>query len=499
MNYKLISKFFAHFLGVFVLLMLPSMICSILYHEWYMVITFLASIVSVLILALILHFFGRNASSQMYEREMLVLVSIGWMIAGIAGSLPFLFSGLLNPVDSLFESISGLTTTGSSVMTAIEEAPKGLLFWRAFIQWIGGMGIVLIFITVLPYLGAGGKHLMQHESYGINTRSFRPRIKESAIVIFKIYMGMTILMSIMLMMAGMSVFDAICHAFTTLATGGYSTRQASIAAYDSQLVELILIFGMVLASINFVLFFGLSKGDWRNLVQNTEWKVFLAILAVAILLITLNLMWGSPHVDLILDAEDAARSDFCYTPLQALRAASFNTISAMSTTGFATDNFDSWPHFSRMLLIFLMIIGGCTGSTSGGIKVMRVVLLIKMLHWKIENTYRPKTVRAVRLNGEVVPDAVQQTIYNFITLYILVYSATVLLLSAMGLPFITAISAVAATINGVGPGMEHVGAIQDFHLLPNAAKLLLSLVMIMGRLEIFSVCALFLPSFWRKS
>ena len=464
-----------------------------------MVFTFLAAMLSVLLVAFCLYYVGRNASSQMFEREMLVLVSIGWLIAGVAGSLPFVFSGLLNPVDSLFESISGLTTTGSSVMTAIEEVPKGLLFWRSFIQWIGGMGIVLIFITVLPYLGAGGKHLMQHESYGINTRSFRPRIKESAIVIFNIYMGITILMSVMLILAGMSVFDAICHAFTTLATGGFSTRQASIAAYDSQLIELILILGMVLASTSFILYFELSKRDWRSMIHNTEWRVYLTILTVAILLITINLTWGSPHVDLMLDAEDTARSDFSYAPLQALRAASFNTISAMSTTGYATDNFDSWPHFSRMLLIFLMIIGGSAGSTSGGIKVMRVVLLIKMLYWKIENTYRPKTVRAVRLNGEVVPDAVQQTVYNFITLYILVFSATVLLLSAMGLPFITAISAVAATINGVGPGMEHVGAIQDFHLLPDAAKVLLCLVMIMGRLEIFSVCALFFPSFWRKS
>lgn len=499
MNYRLLARILAFFALAIGLLFLPSLGWAVYYREWREVTGFVASVLIAALFGGVLHLLGRNASDRLYQREALGLVGLAWMLAGVLGALPFVCTGTLGPVDALFESISGFTTTGASVLTDIESTAKSVLFWRSFTHFVGGIGIVVLFIAVLPYLGAGGKQLFKSEAPGPDPRGLRPRIKESAALLFKIYMALTVLQTIALMVAGMSFFDALCHTFGTLATGGFSTRNASVAAYDSFLIEGIIIFFMVAAGTNFSLYFFLLRKQWLSLFRDTELRYYLLILGVAILLITLNLMgvYGAverPHFR-EMSGEPVTLNHF---PLgHSVRAASFAVVSIMTTTGYGTDNFDTWPHFSRMLLVMLMFVGGCAGSTAGGIKVVRLVMLARLIGHRVEGTFRPKTVRALRISGHVVEEDVQKTVLAFFVLYIFWFAAGSLFMSALGIPFVTATTSVVAALNNIGPGLEAVGPVANFATIPDAGKVFLSLCMILGRLELFSICVMFMPSFWQ--
>jgi trk system potassium uptake protein TrkH len=442
-------------------------------------------------------------------------------VLAAVGALPFVLSGTLSPVDAYFESMSGFTTTGSTVIADIEAVDLSVLFWRSFTHWLGGMGIIVLFIAVLPYLGAGGKQLYKSESPGPDPRGISPRIKDTASLLWKIYLGLTAVQTLLLMAFGMSFYEALCHTFGTIATGGFSTRQASVAAFDSVGIEMVIILFMVLAGTNFTLFFMVLRGDWAALFRSTEWRVYLLIMFGASGIITLNLMGaqGTLPIDSPSEAIEwhtqappipdtgsepgnlspAPASDPQEAPLQAFRMAAFQSVSIMTTTGFCTANFNEWPPLSRLLLVTLMFVGGCAGSTGGGMKVVRVILLVKMVMRRLEQTFRPKTVRAIRISGTVIDSGIQDTVLVFFVLHMAIFLFGTLAMSAFGLPFESAFSAVAATLNNIGPGLELVGATQDFHLLPSGAKMLLSLFMAMGRLELFSICVLFLPAFWKHS
>jgi trk system potassium uptake protein TrkH len=356
------------------------------------------------------------------------------------------------------------------------------------------MGIVVLFIGVLPYLGVGGKQLFKSEASGPEPRALTPRIKDTAFILLKIYLTMTAVLTVALLMAGLGFYDALCHTFGTLATGGFSTRQASIAAFDSLAVELLIILFMLLASMNFGLYYAMSKGDWISPLRNTEWRVFIGVYAVATLVIAANVLGAQGHAAM---GEIPATPE--YSAGHALRAAAFQVASILTTTGFATEDFDTWPNLSRYLFVLLMIVGGCAGSTSGGLKIVRVVILCKLAYGRVEQAFRPKTMHPVRINGMVLDEKIQQGVVGFFLLYVGVFIAATAAMSAVGLPFTSAISSVAATLNGVGPGLEYVGAIRDFSLVPATGKMVLCLCMLMGRLELLSVLVLFVPGFWKHA
>ncbi len=502
MNYRLVTKYLGHFSIAIGLLMLPSAVWAVYFGEWGGLAALVGSAAVSCLIGYLLTLAGRNARSEFHQREGLGLVGLSWILVAALGALPYLFGGVFtNPADAYFESMSGFTTTGSSVMTVefFDTTPKSIMFWRSSTHWLGGMGIVVLFIAVLPYLGAGGKQLYRSESPGPDPRGLKPRIKDTASVLYKIYLGFTVVETVALMLCGMSLFDALCHTFGTLATGGFSTRAASIGAYDSVAVDMIVLFFMVCAGSNFALYFGMLGGNWRTVFRDTEWRVFVGIIAVCTVAVTLNLMGVEgqfPAGDSPMPVQEKAHYDSLG---QALRHASFQVVSIITTTGFCTADFNAWPYFSRMVLVVLMFVGACAGSTGGGIKVVRVLVLLKMAYARLEQTFRPKMVRAVRVGGHVVDDGVQQTVYGFFVLYVMWFVGGSLFMSLLGLPFQTAATSVAATLNNIGPGLSAVGAVESYALIPTAGKVFLSLCMVLGRLELFSIMVLFVPSFWRRA
>lgn len=546
MNYRIVAKLLGYFCMAIGVLMTPSVLWALYFaifdgdtREWMALVAFGESMVISFAVGGVLATWGRSASDRFYQREALGLVGISWIVAAALGALPFVFDGILNPVDAYFESMSGFTTTGSSVFSVemFTSTPRSIMFWRSFTHWLGGMGIIVLFIAVLPYLGAGGKQLFRSESPGPDPRGLRPRIRDTASILYKIYLGFTIAQTILLMFAGLNLYEALCQTFGTLATGGFSTEAASVAGFHSVAVDVIIIFFMVCAGTNFGLYFFLLRGNWKGFFRDTEWRIYVGIMAVATLLVTLNLMGvegkdykveqrslqeqAGKSVEVLTLSDGATgtverQSDgSVITSLeqpdgstrvvktyesfpQALRYAAFQVVSIMTTTGFCTDNFDIWPNFSRVLLLALMFIGGCAGSTGGGIKVVRVVMLVKMAYWRLESTFRPKTVRAIRVSGQVIDERIQRVVYGYFVLIIGWFALGSLFMSLLGLPLETAVTSVIATLNNIGPGLAGVGATQNFAAIPAIGKVFLSLSMVLGRLEVFSIMVLLLPAFWRQ-
>ncbi len=496
MNYRIVARYLGQFAAGVGALMAFSAAWAVYFGEWTALVAFLESMIVAGLLGGALYLAGRTSRAPMYQRESLALVGLSWLVTTSIGALPFLLSGTLRPVDALFESVSGFTTTGASVLTDIESADKSIVFWRSFTHWVGGMGIILMFIAVLPFLGAGGKQLFKSETSGLDPHKFGPHIRDTASNLYKIYFSFTAAQTLLLMVAGMTFYDALCHTFGTLATGGFSPRNASIAAYDSLAVEVIIIVFMLLGSGSFALYFAMMRGNWRAPLRNTEWKAYYLMLSVAVVLVALNLhgFQGKLKADipesLIPDTPE-------YAPGAAFRSAAFQVVSIATTTGYCTDDFDVYPDASRLLLIILMLMGGCAGSTSGGIKIVRIVALMKMSYYRLEKTFRPKTIRMLRINGMVMDDDLQRNILVFFVVYVSVFATATLLMSFIGLPFQTSISAVAATLNGVGPGLELVGAVQNYAIVPVFGKVVLCLCMVMGRLELLAICVMFLPAFWK--
>lgn len=492
MNYRLVSKYIGYFSFTIGLVMIPSALWAVYFSEWDALRAFLLSMAMAGVLGGALTIMGRRAPDQLWQREALTLVSLSWFVAAFLGGFPFLFAGVLGPVDAFFESMSGFTTTGSTVIKDIEATPRSILFWRSMMQWLGGVGIVVLFIAVLPYLGAGGKQLFRSESSGPSPHGLTPRIKDTASILYKIYGGFTIAMTIALMAFGMSFFDALCHTMSALSTGGFSPKQASIGAYDQIGIEITIMIGMAVGGTSFALFFVMLRKDWLAPLRDTEWKVYMLVAAIAFALIAINLSAGEHQ----LQANGAAET---YTVKHSLRSAAFQTMSIYTGTGFVTEDFDRWPSFSRVLLFMLMFTGGCAGSTTGGMKIVRLVILAKIAYWRVENTFRPKTVRAIRISNQVIDDDTRRSIHSFFVIYISWFVFGSLVMAGLGLPFESALCSVAATLNNIGPGLGLVGATQNYSDIPAVGKLFLSLCMVLGRLELFSVCVLFVPAFWKHS
>jgi trk system potassium uptake protein len=496
MNTRTVIKYLGIISIVSCSMFIPSILCALLFGEYHMVAVFINSFLATTGIGLLLWSLCRKKGNRLRHPDSLALVTFSWILMAGYCAIPYVLSGNLGVIDAYFESMSGLTTTGSSILVDIEALPKSLLFWRSFTHWYGGMGIIVLVIIVLPFLGAGGKLLYRSEVPGINKQGIRPKIKDSAIVLLKIYLGLTALETLLLMVAGMSPYDALCHSFGTIATGGYSPRNASIAAYNSLAIEIIIIFFMAAGATNFGIYYLCLTGKWREGAKNSEWHIFLLILVVSTILITFNLL-GAQGVLSDGAPEGGAHT---YTGFwNSLRLASFQVVSCMTTTGFATTDFNLWPQFSRTLLVVLMLIGGCSGSTSGGLKVVRIFIIVKIFYMQIRRTFQPKKIYVLRINDTIIENDIQYMVLAFFALYIFTFIIAVLLLSLMGLPTETAISSVAATINGVGPGLQLVGAVSNFSMIPDAGKLLLCLVMLLGRLELYAIFALFVPAFWKRT
>jgi len=496
MHYRLLFRNIGVFTACFGLLMLPSAGCAAWYQEWDSLIAFGESMAVSMTAGLLLMMAGRGANpKRMFQRETLGMVGMGWLATAQVGALPFIFAGVLGPADAFFESMSGLTTTGATVIQDIEACSKSILFWRSFTHWIGGMGIIVLFIAVLPYLGVGGKQLFKSESTS-DPHALSPRIKDTASALWKIYLLMTVAQTVALLLAGMDLYDSLCHTFGTISTGGFSPKQASIAHYDSLAIELIILVFMVAGGANFALYFAMLRGQRLALLKDREFRAYIGILCFATALITANLMGarvpampGAPPLDEVGNYEFGT----------ALRNSSFLVVSIMTTTGFGQDNFERWPYFSQMILVALMLVGGCAGSTSGGIKVMRLVILLKMIYWRVENSFRPKTIRPLRIGEQLIDEDMQRRTATFLLMHLFVFGAGSVFMSGLGLPPLTAITAVAATLNNIGPGLELVGPMHDFSQIPDIGKVFLSFCMAMGRLELFAILVLFVPGFWKHS
>ena len=459
------------------LLLLPLAVCLI-YEEppWPFLWTILLLAVGAAGLSFI-----RPHSRSIFAREGFIIVSFSWILVSLAGALPFVFSGAIpNYVDALFETISGFTTTGASILQNVEILPRGLLFWRSFTHWIGGMGVLVFIMAVLPMAGERSMHVMRAEVPGPSVGKLVPRARHTAILLYSIYLALTIIEVLFLLAGGMPLFDSLVNSFATAGTGGFSIKNASIGFYNSAYVDIVVTVFMLLFGINFNLYFFLLTRDFRQIFKNEELRVYLCVALGSMLLITFNIMPEAGNF------------------ASAFRQASFQVSSVMTTTGFSTTDFNLWPQFSRTILFLLMILGACGGSTGGGLKVSRAIILVKRFVRDLVKQVHPRAVGSVRLDGRRVEDKTLHDVGIFFIAYMLIIGFMTLLVSLDGFSLETNLSAVVSCISNIGPGLDIVGPMGNFSGFSMLSKLLLSLTMLLGRLEIFPLLLSLTPILYRK-
>lgn len=448
----------------------------------------------------------RTAGGHLGRREALLLVALSWLLGGLLSGVPYFAwtrfvesvaeaHPFANPVNCYFESLSGLTTTGATILSDIAALPRGILLWRALTHWIGGLGIVVLFVAVLPSLGVGGKRLFFVEAPGPAPEGLQPHIRDTARVLWYIYLGLTVAEVLALKVVGLDWYESVCHTFATLATGGFSTRNASVGEFDSTSLEVVITFFMVLAGTNFGLFYMMIRGRFRDVWKDTELRVYLSMLAVGSLLVC-----GSIYSTSIVMTTGTEHDG---TLGMSVREGIFTTVSIQTTTGFCTSDFNHWPFLAKAVLIGLMFVGGSAGSTSGGIKVIRIWMAMKVMASEIERIFRPRVIRPVRIGGSSIdPDMKLATVAYClgIVLLFITGACTIMLLEAgaSDCSFTTASTASVATLCTIGPGLEQVGAIENYGWFTNASKLVMCVLMLLGRLEVFAIIVLVSPRFWRS-
>lgn len=417
------------------------------------------------------------------KRESFFTVTMSWILFSSFGSIPFFISGSIPSfTDAFFETMSGFTTTGATILNDVESLPLGLMFWRCMTQWLGGLGVIVFSLVLLPLYGDEVSQLFDAETTGLTRDRFRPRVVEVAKRIWSIYMGFTLILILLLFLGPMDLYDAVCHAMTTISTGGYSTKQSSIAYWGSTYLETVMVIFMIIGAINFSIYYFLLKKNFKRVLKDEEIHWFLGIITTATLIVMIGLLVINPEM----------RS------LESFRTSLFQVVSLVTTTGFSTQDYVPWGPFFWIILLILMLICGCAGSTSGGLKVVRIVVLVKNVLNEFGRLIHPRAVIPVRLNGNAVSMDVVQRLLAFVFLYvvIIVFGATVLLFSGVG--FDEAIGAAVTSIGNVGPGLGSHGPSGSFSQLTDFAKWLLSFLMLVGRLELFTVLILFTPGFWKK-
>jgi trk system potassium uptake protein TrkH len=426
--------------------------------------------------------FRKDRVEVISQREGMAIVAVGWTAVGFFGAIPFyLGDGYFTFTDAFFESVSGFTTTGASILTNIEAVSQGLLFWRSFIQWLGGMGIIVLSVAILPFLGVGGMQLYKAEVPTPVPDKLKPRIRDTAMILWQVYALISLFQVILLMLGGMSLFDALCHTFTTMPTGGFSTRNASIAHYNSVYFDCVIIFFMLLAGINFSLHYQLLRGKTLVFWRDSECRFFLGVVVLLIFAVSLDVF-----------------KTVYETIGEALRYGAFQVVSIVTTTGYATADYEQWPAMSQLILLMCMFIGASAGSTGGGMKCLRIMLCFKYCYKELFSLVHPRAVSHIKIGGKTVPDDVMRSVLGFMALYVGLFALSAVVLAGTGVDFTTAIGAVAASIGNIGPGFGAVGPVENYAGIPTLGKWLLAWCMLLGRLEIFTVIILVVPEFWRK-
>ena len=426
--------------------------------------------------------FRRKKVEHISHREGIAIVAIGWTAIGFFGAFPFYLGTEFNTfVDAFFESVSGFTTTGSSILTNIEAVSKGLLFWRSFIQWLGGMGIIVLSVAILPFLGVGGMQLYKAEVPSPVPDKLKPRIRDTATVLWKVYALITLAQVFLLMMGGMDFYDALNHAFTTMPTGGFSTKNTSVAHFDSVYFDTVIIIFMLLAGINFSLHYQFLRGKPLAFWRDSECRFFLGSVLILIVIVTFNI-YGTVYE----------------TMGQAFRYGAFQVVSIVTTTGYATADYELWPAMSQLILLLCMFLGASAGSTGGGMKCLRVMLALKYCYKELFSLIHPRAVKHIKIGGVVVNEDVVRSVLGFMGLYVGLFAFSSVLIASMGVDLVTSVASVAATIGNIGPGLGMVGPTDNFAHIPYLGKWVLIWCMLLGRLEIYTVIILFVPEFWRK-
>lgn len=478
MNKKMIAYVLGHIMRVEAALMILPLIVSLYYKEksGY---AFVATILILLALGFAISF-KKPKNTVIYAKEGFVIVALSWIILSAFGGLPFFISGEVpNYVDCFFETVSGFTTTGSSILKEVELLSNSMLFWRSFTHWVGGMGVLVFVLAIIPLAEGRSMHLMRAEVPGPTVGKLVPKIRNTSMILYGIYLAMTIIQVILLVVGGMPFFDSLLHTFGTAGTGGFGIKNNSVAFYNSAYIDGVITVFMILFGINFNLYYFIIIGQIRQALKSEELRVYLGVIAISIISITINIV------------------PYYKNALEAFRYASFQVASIITTTGYSTANFDLWPGFSKTILLTLMFTGACAGSTAGGIKIARLVVMYKSAIHHIKSMVHPRYVNSINFEGKPVDNDTLKGINNYFILYMFILFISLLFVSLDGFDFETTFSAVVTCLNNVGPGFAGVGPLSNFSELSNFSKLVLSFNMLVGRLEIFPIVLLFAPSIWK--
>lgn len=479
MNYAIVFRLLSYILLCeSALLMLPAA-TSAIYGEWSVLGAFLITAALCVVFGLLLRL-AKPTSKVFYMREGFATTALSWIVISIMGAVPFVLTGCIpDPIDALFETVSGFTTTGASILPAVEGLPRGILLWRSFTHWIGGMGVLVFLLTLLPLTGGSHVNLMKAESPGPQVDKLVPKVQSTAKLLYGIYLALTLAQLVFLMAGGMPLFESLLTAFGTAGTGGFGFKNDSFAQFSPYIQWVVTIF-MILFGVNFNFYFLLLLRRFRRAVSSEEVRAYLGIILVSIGIITLNI-----------------RS--MYSGLgEALRHAAFQVGSIITTTGFSSCDFDLWPTLSKQLLVLLMFVGACAGSTGGGMKVSRILIFRKTVGKELKQAMHPQVVAPVRMDGKLLSHETIRTTNVYLCAYLFILVALIMLISLDGFDMVTNFTAVAATLNNIGPGLSQVGPMMNFAGFSNPAKLVLIFDMLAGRLELFPMLVLFLPSAWRK-
>ena len=480
MNYNMIAYLLGNILHIEGVLLSVPVAVAFFYREEYSATSFIASAVVCLIAGAVLQS-REPEDKRIYGREGFVVAALSWIVMSFFGAIPYYLSDSIPGfINCYFETVSGFTTTGATMLTEIEHLDNAILFWRCFTHWIGGMGILVFMLAVMPLSDDRTMHLMKAEAPGPLVSKLVPRVKSTAKLLYIIYVILTVLEIILLYAGGMSFFDSVIHGISTAGTGGFSNKNASIAAYNSRYFEYIITIFMLLFSVNFNLYYLMVMRDFKNVWRNEELRTFLFIVVIATAMITFNIY------------------DYYPTLEAAFRHAIFQVAAIMSTTGFVTANFDLWPEFSKTILFCLLFLGACAGSTAGGIKISRFIILIKMVVREIRHIVHPRSVNLIKLDGYKIDSEVTRSVASFIILYILILLGSFIVISLNGFDFATNMTAVTTCLSNVGPGLNMAGPTENMAFFSPFSKLVLCLDMLLGRLEVFPSMMLFTPSIWKK-
>ncbi len=484
MNYRFLFRILSYVLSIeAALLLIPTLVSAIYKEPLY---PFLITIGILLLIALPIMLILKPKNERLYAKEGFVCVGLSWILMSVFGALPFVVGGSIpNFIDAFFEVVSGFTTTGASILTAVEGLPMGILFWRSFTHWIGGMGVLVFVLALIPSESGNTIHLMRAEVPGPQKGKLVPKMRKTAIILYGIYIGLSVIMTTALLCTGMPLYDSLVNTFATAGTGGFSVKNASIAAYNNPAAEWVIASFMLIFGINFNLYFFILIKKLRPIAKNEELRVYLLLTVIFTTLIAVNI-WNS------------ACSTFSSVE-ECIRASFFQVTSIMSTSGYSTVDFNLWPEFSKSILLLLMFTGACAGSTAGGLKLSRIIIIFKTIRLRIKKMLKPNTVIPLKLDGNSIPQETGRNAINYLSIYVVILILTTFVISINGFDLVTNLTATVSCFNNVGPGFgDVIGPMGNYSSFSPFSKLVLSFAMLFGRLEIFPMIIMFSPSSWKS-